>query len=245
MSISPALLPPLRLNSYYMADEAEVLDWDEDDAQTPFVAADDEDAVSLGASDDELDEPDDAPAAKEDIPSPPPSSKPAVVERASSKRHSSPPRHEHNSRSRGDRDRDRDRERHRDSRDSRNDRDRERDRDRDAPRERKPHKIAVSQPITHALPPKPVTTVPAFMHPSHPSSIEATLMAPSALKDAKDSSVSRFPRLPIEVALLYVFASFSTCVASVVSCFLLRPLVYLPSNPSSRNRNQARLQAKE
>ncbi|KAJ6532754.1 hypothetical protein DFH09DRAFT_1182189 [Mycena vulgaris] len=181
-----------------MADETEVLDWDEDDTQTPFVAADDEDAVSLGASDDELEELDDtAPPAADDIQAPPPSASPAVVERPPSKRQSSPPRHEHSSsRTRGDRDRDRDRERHRESRDSRDDR----DRDRDAPRERRPHphKLTVTQPITHALPPKPVTAVPAYMHPSHPSSIEATLMAPSTLKDAKDGTKPKPTSAPTE-----------------------------------------------
>ncbi|KAJ6572090.1 hypothetical protein B0H19DRAFT_677434 [Mycena capillaripes] len=169
-----------------MADETEVLDWDEDDTQTPFVAADDdEDAVSLGASDDELDAPDPAPEVEE-LPAPPPSATPEAAETTPSKRQSSPSRRgQPGSRARGDRDRDRDRERHRDSRD-----DRERDRERDGhghrERERRPHKMTVAQPVTHALPPKPVTTVPAFMHPSHPSSIEATLMAPSSLKDAKD-----------------------------------------------------------
>ncbi|KAJ7033097.1 hypothetical protein C8F04DRAFT_1261191 [Mycena alexandri] len=159
-----------------MADETEVLDWDEeDDARAPFVPADnDEDAVSLGAaSDEELDAPDPAPAT-EDPPSPPPSKTPETAEITPSKRPSPSLRHGHsNSRSRGERDR----ERHRD--------DRERDRDRDGHRERRPHKIM--QPVTHALPPKPVTTLPALPHGTgHSSSIEATLMAPSSLKDTKD-----------------------------------------------------------
>lgn len=195
-----------------MADENEVLDWDEDDAQAPFVAAEhDDDAVSLGTSDgepDELDEPDTAPIPDDD---PPPqlAEKPSVAERTPSKRHSSPPRHEQSSSRRSDRDRDR----HRDSRD---DRDRDRDRDRDSHRERKSHKLTVTQPITHALPPKPVTTVPVFMHPNHPSSIEATLMAPSTLKDAKDP-VSPF--IHKKAPFPSFFAHFP-CVASITSFFV-------------------------
>ncbi|KAJ7753734.1 hypothetical protein B0H16DRAFT_761828 [Mycena metata] len=160
-----------------MADETEILDWDEEDdaSRAPFVPTDaDEDAVSLGAtSDEELDAADPAPAPEALAP-PPPSETPETAEITPSKRPSPAPRHGHSgSRSRGERDR----ERHRD--------DRERDRDRDGHRERRPHKIM--QPITHALPPKPVTTLPALPHgTSHSSSIEATLMAPSSLKDAKD-----------------------------------------------------------
>jgi hypothetical protein len=201
-----------------MADETEVLDWDEDDTQTPFVAVDDdEDAVSLGASDDELDAPDIAPAA-EDPPPPPPSTAPDSTEITPSKRQSPPSRHvQSGSRSRSDRDRDRERERerHRDSRE-----DRERDRDREGhghrERERRPHKMTVAQPVTHALPPKPVTTVPAFMHPSHPSSIEATLMAPSSLKDAKDG-VSRFIfSVAVFIRSFVVFHIFALCGVSII-----------------------------
>ncbi|KAJ6616503.1 hypothetical protein B0H10DRAFT_1397623 [Mycena sp. CBHHK59/15] len=158
-----------------MADETELLDWDEDDNQPPFVAAEpDEDAVSLGASDDEAEE---TTSAAGDADIPPPSTKASAADTMPSKRHS-PSRHEYSSsRGRGDRDRERDRERHRE-------RD---DRERDNHRERRPPRITVAPPPTHALPPKPVTTVPAFMHPSHPSSIEATLMAPSTVKDGKDT----------------------------------------------------------
>ncbi|KAJ6491273.1 hypothetical protein C8R47DRAFT_444784 [Mycena vitilis] len=169
-----------------MADENEVLDWDEDDAQAPLGAAtDDEDAVSLGASDEELDAPDPETAVEE---LPPPSPAPDAEDTTPTKRRSTPPPRQGRSSSRKrDRGGDRERERLRESRD---------DRDRDSrdrgdghghrERERRPHKMTVAQPVTHALPPKPVTTVPAFMHPSHPSSIEATMMAPSSIKDAKD-----------------------------------------------------------
>ncbi|KAJ7201561.1 hypothetical protein GGX14DRAFT_655311 [Mycena pura] len=170
-----------------MADETEVLDWDEDDAHG-FVAEHDEDAVSLGASDEEFD------------PTPPTldvAQPPSKTDTAGTpaRRHSPSPRHGHSSsRSRGDRDRDRDRERerHRNSRDDRErerdrdtprEREREREKDRDRDRERKPPKTTLAQPITHALPPKPVTAAPVF---NQPSSIEATLMAPSNPKDAKD-----------------------------------------------------------
>ncbi|KAJ7512444.1 hypothetical protein B0H11DRAFT_481875 [Mycena galericulata] len=165
-----------------MADESEVLDWDEDDAQHPLAATEhDEDAISLGPSDDEQDEleADPVPDSQLTEQTPEPPTAEPELEPSPSKRPSPPPRH---ARTRGERDRDRDRdrerdrERHRDGRDSRE--------DREGPR--KHQKLTVAPPITHALPPKPVTTVPAFMHPSHPSSIEATLMAPSSLKEGKD-----------------------------------------------------------
>ncbi|KAJ7719518.1 hypothetical protein DFH07DRAFT_859277, partial [Mycena maculata] len=171
-----------------MADESEVLDWDEDDAQHPLATAEnDEDAVSLGDSDDEQEEldqdlvPDTLPTEREPEPAQEPLAAEPDLEPPPPRRSSPPPR---NTRGRGerDRDRDRDRERHRDGRDAKD----------DAPRERR--KLTVAPPITHALPPKPVTTVPAaFMHANHPSSIEATLMAPSLLKEAKDGKPKSGP----------------------------------------------------
>lgn len=45
--------------------------------------------------------------------------------------------------------------------------------------------------LTHALPPKPVVSSVPFMHPSHPSIIEATAMAARIDRDKKNGSVSK------------------------------------------------------
>ncbi|KAF7338716.1 WW domain-containing protein [Mycena sanguinolenta] len=133
-----------------MADETEVLDWDEDEA--PLAVADnDEDAVSLGASDEEPEAPEVPVAAPENIPKPP------------------PPRSS----------RENERERRRDSREH------ERDHNGHRERERRPPKMTLAPPVMHALPPKPLTSVSAFAL-NLGSGIEATLMAPSSLKDGKD-----------------------------------------------------------
>ncbi|KAK7059723.1 WW domain-containing protein, partial [Favolaschia claudopus] len=140
-----------------MADEE--LDWDDDEGPSASPTKKDEDAVSLGDSDEGQEALEVAPEAPtiEDTPIPPPTP--------------------------SDRDRDRDRERHRDSRD----RDRDRDHGGHRERERRPQKMTLAPPVMHALPPKPVTTVPAFTHHmSHGAGIEATMMALSSLKDSKD-----------------------------------------------------------
>ncbi|KAG2152682.1 uncharacterized protein EDB93DRAFT_1082968, partial [Suillus bovinus] len=43
--------------------------------------------------------------------------------------------------------------------------------------------------LTHALPPKPIVSSVPFMHPSHPSIIEATAMAARVDRDKKNSTV--------------------------------------------------------
>ncbi|KAK7046902.1 WW domain-containing protein [Favolaschia claudopus] len=157
-----------------MADEE--LDWDDDEGLSASPTKKDEDAVSLGDSDEGQEALEVAPEAPtiEDTPIPPPTPSPEAPEHTSNKR---------SSRHRGDRDRDRDRERHRDSRD----RDRDRDHGGHRERERRPQKMTLAPPVMHALPPKPVTTVPAFTHHmSHGAGIEATMMALSSLKDSKD-----------------------------------------------------------
>ncbi|KAJ7054515.1 hypothetical protein C8F01DRAFT_492408 [Mycena amicta] len=119
-------------------------------------AHDDDDAVSLGSvNEDEVQS--EVPTVADSQPDPPISKPPSPEPPVTKPTKSPSPR-----RGRGERERQRS---HREDRD------------------RRPPKTALTQPITHALPPKPVTAAPVF---SHSSSMEATSMA-SSLKDSKDA----------------------------------------------------------
>ncbi|KAF7291958.1 hypothetical protein MIND_01221400 [Mycena indigotica] len=137
-------------------DDADVLDWDEDDGHTgPIGAEDDDDAVSLGSIHEE--EEIQSEPAGDSQPDPPPVSKPPSPEPLAEKPQRSPSPH----RGRGERQR--------------------------SHRDRKPNKTPLTQPITHALPPKPISATLAF---SYSSTTSATLMA-SSLKDSQDNKTKQ------------------------------------------------------
>ncbi|KAG6331831.1 hypothetical protein ID866_7261 [Astraeus odoratus] len=50
---------------------------------------------------------------------------------------------------------------------------------------------ALPRPVTHALPPKPTVTTMSFVHPSHPSIIEATAMASQSDRNKRNGGGSK------------------------------------------------------
>lgn len=156
-------------------DETEVLDWgneeeDQDIAETGLVAEDAEDAVSLGGDEDD-----------EFL------TYQTRVSQVTTQRTQSPSKTEKQENAAGV--------------DARG---KAPERDKPKTPTRHPHETQIApEPIpalnrqlsfgklTHALPPKPVVSSVPFMHPSHPSIIEATAMAARVDLDKKNGSVSK------------------------------------------------------